>query len=196
MDRTTLQSDTDFDVDKPLTDRFWEMRHGLQRSYYYYESRRCFWMLFLITTKALEFWIGYSPIADLINGESGVWLWIRSSVAVLSFILTSCNATQRITTLGDQMREMHECLGMMPYREKDETEKRYKAIKEKREKAEQKDDVIFEVLDAMCYNKACKTLGATERWKLTIIQKFFGWWLPLPFTTNAQLRNLQAPNPL
>ena len=31
------------------------MKHGLQRSYYYYESRRCFWMLFLIVTKAAEF---------------------------------------------------------------------------------------------------------------------------------------------
>ena len=85
------------------------------------------------------------------------------------------------------MRAMHECLGMMPYREKDETEKRYKAIKEKREKAERKDDVVFEVLDAMCYNKANKTLGAPEKYRITRTQKFFGWWLPLPFTTEAQL---------
>jgi len=154
-------------VNKSLTDRFWEMRHGLQRSYYYYESRRCFWILFLITTKALEFGLGYPAIADLINGKSGVWLWIRFGVAVSSFIFTICRGAQRIKTLGCQMREMHECLGMMPYREKDETEKRYKAIKEKREKAERKDDVIFEVLDAMCYNKACKTLGAIERYRIT-----------------------------
>jgi len=144
-------------------------------------------MLFFITTKALEFWIGYSPIADLINGESSIWLWMRSGVAVLSFLLTLCEATQRIKTLGYQMRAMHECLGMMPYREKDETEKRYKAIKEKREKAERKDDVVFEVLDAMCYNKANKTLGAPEKYRITRTQKFFGWWLPLPFTTEAQL---------
>ena len=144
-------------------------------------------MLFLITAKALEFWIGYPAVADLINGRSGIWLWIRSGVAVLSFILTLCKATQRIKRLGYQMRAMHECLSMMPYREKDETEKRYKAIKEKREKAERKDDVILEVLDAMCYNKASKTLGAQEKYHITKTQKFFGWWLPLPFTTEAQL---------
>lgn len=173
-----------------LSDRFWVMRHGLQRSYYYYEARRCFWMLFLIPTKALEFWVGYPAIVDLVDGKSGVWLWIRSGVAVLSFLLTLCKATQRIKTLGFQMRVMHECLGMMPYREKDETEKLYKAIKAKREKAERKDDVVFEVLDAMCYNKACKTLGAPERCKLNALQKFFGWWLPLPCTTNAQIENV------
>ena len=144
-------------------------------------------MLFFISTKGLEFWIGYPAIADLINGKSGIWLWIRSVVAVLSFILTLCRATQRIKTLGYQMREMHACLGMMPYREKDETEKLYRSIKGRREEAEQKDDVIFEVLDAMCYNKACKTLGVAERYRITKLQKFFGWWLPLPFTTNAQL---------
>jgi len=85
------------------------------------------------------------------------------------------------------MREMHECLGMMPYREKDETEKLYRSIKGRREEAEQKDDVVFEVLDAMCYNKASKTLGAQEKYRITKMQKFFGWWLPLPFTTEAQL---------
>lgn len=144
-------------------------------------------MLFLVATKAFEFGLGYPAIADLINRKSGVWLWIRSGIAVLSFILTICKATQRIKTLGYQMREMHECLSMMPYREKDETEKRYKTIKEKREKAERKDDVILEVLDAMCYNKASKTLGAQEKYHITTAQKIFGWWLPLPYTTNAQL---------
>lgn len=93
------------------------------------------------------------------------------------------------------MRTMRDCIGLMPYREKDETEKRYKAIKEKRETAERKDDVVFEILDAMCYNKACKTLGTPERCKLTAIQKFFGWWLPLPCTTNVQIENVLSKMP-
>ena len=79
------------------------------------------------------------------------------------------------------------CLGMMPCRSEDETEELYLKIKTRRERAERKDDVIFEVLDAMCYNKACKTLGATERWRIGSLQKFFGWWLPIPYTMNAEM---------
>jgi len=86
-----------------------------------------------------------------------------------------------------QMREMGACLGMMPCRSEDETEELYLKIKTRRERAERKDDVIFEVLDAMCYNKACKTLGATERWRIGSLQKFFGWWLPIPYTMNAEM---------
>ena len=174
-------------MDESLTDRFWIMKHGLQRSYYYYESRRCFWMLFLIVTKAAEFFVGYPAVASLIDGKQGVWIWIRAIIATGSCILTFCKANSRRETLLCQMREMGACLGMMPYRAEDETEELYLKIKTRREKAERKDDVIFEVLDAMCYNKACKTLGATERWRIGSLQKFFGWWLPIPYTMNAEM---------
>lgn len=162
------------------------MKHGLQRSYYYYESRRCFWMLFLIGTKAAEFFVGYPAVASLIDGKQGVWTWIRAIVATGSFVMTLCQATSRRDTLLHQMREMGACLGMLPYRLEEETEELYLKIKTRREKAERKDDVIFEVLDAMSYNKACKTLGATERWRISPWQKFFGWWLPIPYTVNAE----------
>ena len=163
------------------------MKHGLQRSYYYYESRRCFWMLFLIGTKAAEFFVGYPAVASLIDGKQGVWTWIRAIVATGSFVMTLCQATSRRDTLLHQMREMGACLGMLPYRLEEETEELYLKIKTRREKAERKDDVIFEVLDAMSYNKACKTLGATERWRISPWQKFFGWWLPIPYTVNARI---------
>ncbi len=144
-------------------------------------------MLFLIVTKAAEFFVGYPAVASLIDGKQGVWIWIRAIIATGSCVLTLCKATSRRETLLQQMREMGSCLGMLPYRSEDETEELYLKIKTRREKAERKDDVILEVLDAMCYNKACKTLGAAERWRITPWQKFFGWWLPLPFTTDAQI---------
>ena len=110
----------------------------------------------------------------------------QTIVATGSFVMTLCQATSRRDTLLHQMREMGACLGMLPYRSEEETEELYLKIKTRREKAECKDDVIFEVLDAMSYNKACKTLGATERWRISPWQKFFGWWLPIPYTVNAE----------
>ena len=144
-------------------------------------------MLFLIGTKAAEFFVGYPAVASLIDGKLGVWTWIRAIVATGSFVMTLCQATSRRDTLLHQMREMGACLGMLPYRSEEETEELYLKIKMRREKAERKDDVIFEVLDAMSYNKACKTLGATERWRISPWQKFFGWWLPIPYTVNARI---------
>lgn len=141
----------------------------------------------MILTKAAEFFLGYPAVVSLIDGKRGVWIWIRAIVATGSFVLTLCQAASRRDTLLHQMREMGACLGMLPYRSEDETEELYLKIKTRREKAERKDDVNLEVLDAMSYNKACKTLGAVERWRISPLQKFFGWWLPIPYTMSAEM---------
>jgi len=146
-------------------------------------------MLFLIVSKTAECFIGYPAVASMIEGEFGIWIWVRAIVAVGTFILTLCKATSRLDILNGQMREMRTCLSMLPYRSEDETEELYLKVKTRREKAERKDDVIFEVLDAMCYNKANKTLGVAERLRITPLRKFFGWWLPLPYTMNAELES-------
>lgn len=76
-------------------------------------------------------------------------------------------------------------LGMLPYRSEDETEELFLNVKTRREKAERKDDVNLEGVNAMSYNKASKTPGAVERWRISPLQKFFGWWLPTPCTMNT-----------
>ena len=174
-------------MDKSLTDRFWEMRHGLQRSYYYYESRLHFWVLFLFLTKSIEFLVGYPAVKSLFQGSDYGWNIILTIGAGASFLISFFEAHKRIKILRMQKRVMGDCLAMMPSDDSCGDDDLYAKIKSKRVKAERKDDVILEVLDAMCYNKASKTLGAQEKYHITKTQKFFGWWLPLPFTTEAQL---------
>lgn len=163
------------------------MRHGLQRSYYYYESRLHFWVLFLFLTKSIEFLVGYPAVKSLLIGSDCWWNIVLTLGATASFLISFFEAHKRIKTLRIQKRAMGDCLAMMPEADSSGAEDLYAKIKSKRVKAERKDDVILEVLDAMCYNKASKTLGAQEKYRITKTQKFFGWWLPLPFTTEAQL---------
>ena len=162
------------------------MKHGLQRSYYYYESRRCFWVAFLLVSKGLEAGLAYFAWA---KSDSRVYSLVGLFGALASSVLTTCKAESRLKTLAQQMRTMRDCLGMMPVRAKDETAELYQLIKKKREQAERKDDVVFAVLDAMCYNKASMTLGATERYKIGFCQRLFGWWLPWPYPVDAKLED-------
>ena len=176
-------------MNKSLTDRFWKMRHGLQRSYYYYESRLHFWVFFLFLTKSIDFLVGYPAVKSLLKGSDYGWNLILTIGATASFLISFFKAQKRIKTLRVQKRTMGDCLAMMPDNDSCGDEDLYAKIKSKRVKAERDDDVILEVLDAMSYNKASKTLGAQEKYRITRTQKFFGWWLPLPFTTDAQLED-------
>ena len=171
-------------MDKPLADRFWEMKFGLLRSFYYYEARLLFWCGALVLCNIIEAIIFVLFLFQVVPGE------LKSIVTTaVTLIGTNLGGYKRIKTLRIQKRAMGDCLSQLPYREKDETEKLYRQVKGKREKAERKDDVLFETLDAMCHNKACMTLGVPERYPISAMRAFWGWWLPIPYPQKFQPEN-------
>ena len=166
---------------RSLTDRFWELKFGLQRSFYYYEARLLFWCGITVFLSIVE-----TAVAILYKFEvlPGNW-WAAIGMVVL-LVGTTLKGTRRIKTLRSQKKAMAKCLSKIPYRENDATEKIYRKVKEEREKAELADDVLFETLDAMCHNKACMTLRVPERYPIRTMRAFGGWWLPLPYPKNFQ----------
>ena len=168
-------------MEKPLTDRFWEMKFGLLRSFYYYEARLLFWCGALTICYIVETAVIILGLFQLIPGE-----WKTAVAMVLALVGTTLGGHRRIKTLRNQKRTMGDGLALSPYREKDETEKLYRQVKGMREKAERNDDVLFETLDAMCHNKACMTLGVPERYPISTMRAFWGWWLPIPYPRNIE----------
>ena len=168
-------------MEKALTERFWEMKFGLLRSFYYYEARLLFWSGALTICYIVDAAIVILYLFQVITGE-----WKTASVTALVLIGTTLGGHKRIKTLRRQKRIMGDCLSRTPYREKDETEKLYQEIKNKREAAERHDDILFETLDAMCDNKARMTLAVTGRYEISVMRAFWGWWLPLTYPKNLQ----------
>ena len=163
-------------MEKTLQERFWEMKFGLLRSFYYYESRLLFWCMALTTFYIFNAFAGILALLEIIPYE---WKFVGGAMVALGG--STLEGHKRIKTLRIQKRAMGDCLAEIPYREKDETEKQYRLVKGMREKAERKDEVLFETLDAMCHNKACMTLGVAERYRISALRAFWGWWLPIPY---------------
>ena len=171
---------------RPLRDRFWEMKFGLQRSFYYYEARLLFWCGITVFLSIVETAVAILCLFEVLPGN-----WRAAIGMVVLLVGTTLQGNRRIKTLRGQKKAMAKCLSKIPYRENDATEKIYRKVKEEREKAELADDVLFETLDAMCHNKACMTLGVPERYPISTMRAFWGWWLPLPYPNNFQSKNNQ-----
>ena len=168
-------------MEKALTERFWEMKFGLLRSFYYYEARLLFWSGALTFCYIVEAAIVILCLFQVIPVE-----WKTASATALALVGTTLGGYKRIKTLRRQKRAMGDCLSLTPYREKDETGKLFQKIKNKRESAERQDDILFETLDAICDNKARMTLGVADRYEISGMRAFWGWWLPLPYPKNLQ----------
>lgn len=167
---------------KSLSERFWEMKFGLQRSFYYYEARLSFWEGAKKICEIANVVILILCLFNVLPGESKIVIG-----TLLTLIGTTLGGEKHIKTLRDQKRAMGDCLSMIPYLKKDATEQLYKEIKRLRETAEREDNVLFETLDAMCDNKARMTLGVPARYQISAVRSFLGWWLPLPYPKNMQL---------
>ena len=96
---------------RPLTDRLWEMKFGLQRSFYYYEARLLFWCGITVFLSIVETAVAILCLFDVLPGN-----W-RAAIGMLVLLFgTTLKGNRRIKTLRGQKKAMAKCLSKIPYR--------------------------------------------------------------------------------